>query len=520
MMGQIVHVFRKDIRRHWREVVLSIAILAAFAWIEPSQWVPQRSPEVILRMLLHQWLTPMVAIAWLLLIERVVHGESLVGDRQFWVTRPYQWQKLLIAKAVFMLVFINVPLFVAQVTLLWKASFAPARYVTGLLWMQCLWLIFLILPMTTLAAVTSGLGQTVLALLGILLSMIGLAAFSSVIPDIGLPAAQRIPGWFQPTILLGACVVVIWWQYARRRTLHSRFLAIAGGIVLLVTAVTPHQSLDAHAYTQTSSGQQLPVRLAFDPAKSAAAGGAQMEKDKVYVQIPLLVSGTERDSVVGVDGMMVEIRTPNGLRWNSGWFRSSLFLVPGQTHTEASFAVDKVFFEQTKSSSANIQISFALTLFQAKETHRIKLATGEFSTPGNAWCSVYPETPTLQCRSPLKTPFLLVTTLSDESTCPLQENEKRTTPETVFSALNWNPEVAPAEFGISPVQTFSLRFSQGWRTSDEVRARLCPGTPMVFGRPEQSQRTRRELVIEGIRLVDYQLKNLWAGDTAIGIAVH
>jgi hypothetical protein len=97
--------------------------------------------------------------------------------------------------------------------------------------------------------------------------------------------------------------------------------------------------------------------------------------------------------------------------------------------------------------------------------HRpVDISIQKFSTPGNAWCSVYPETPTLQCRSPLKTPFLLVTTLSDESTCPLQENEKRTTPETVFSALNWNPEVAPAEFGISPVQTFSLRFSQGWRT--------------------------------------------------------
>jgi len=172
-----------------------------------------------------------------------------------------------------------------------------------------------------------------------------------------------------------------------------------------------------------------------------------------------------------------------------------------------------------KSSSATIQISFALTFFQAKEMRRITLPTSQFTTPGNAWCSVYPETPTLQCRSPLKTPFLLVTTLSEESTCPLQENEKTATPGTVFSALNWNPD-APAEFGISPVQTFFLRFSQGWRTSEEVRARLCPGTPLVFSLPEQSQRTRSELIVEGIRLNNYQLKNLWEGDTGIGIAVH
>jgi len=30
----------------------------------------------------------------------VVHAESLVGDRQFWITRPYEWKKLLTAKAL------------------------------------------------------------------------------------------------------------------------------------------------------------------------------------------------------------------------------------------------------------------------------------------------------------------------------------------------------------------------------------------------------------------------------------
>jgi hypothetical protein len=58
-----------------------------------------------------------------------------------------------------------------------------------------------------------------------------------------------------------------------------------------------------------------------------------------------------------------------------------------------------------------------------------------------------------------------------------------------------------------------LRFSQGLRTNQELRARLCPGTPLAFGLPEESQRTPSELTIEGIRL-----KNFWSGDTAIGIA--
>jgi hypothetical protein len=522
-MGQILHVFRKDVRHHWPEVVLSTAILAFFAWTEPSQWAPQRSREFILPTLLHDWLPPMVAIGWLFLIVRVVHGEQLVGDRQFWVTRPYEWKKLLIAKALFIAAFINVPLFVFQAALLWKGGFTPARYLTGLVWMQLLWFVFLILPMTTLSTVTSGLGQTVLVLLGILLSIMGLSALSSVTPDIGMQIARRIPEWFQPTILLVAFVTVILWQYARRRTLQARLLlAGTAAVVVLTSAIAPHPTFNADAYRAPSAQQQQLAQLSFDPTKPTATSGTQIEKNKVYFQIPLLVSGIARDSVVINDGMLVEIEGPGGLPWNSGWFRSSLFLLPGQTHTEISFGVDKMFFEQVKSSTVKLSASFALTAFQAKETHRIVLTANEFRAPGNAWCSIYPEYPTLYCRSAVKAPFVLATTLAEETTCPLQENEKNAPPGAIFSALNWNLTNAPAEFGISPVRTFALYFSYGARPRDEFRVRLCPGTTLIFGLPEETERARGDLLIHGLRLSDYQVKNSWSGvrATGIGIAVH
>ena len=136
-----------------------------------------------------------------------------------------------------------------------------------------------------------------------------------------------------------------------------------------------------------------------------------------------------------------------------------VFLLPAQTHADASWAVDKVFFDQVKSRSAKIHISFALTAFQSQETRRVTLGGGEFTTPGNAWCSPYAEISGLQCRSALTRPFLLVTTLSEESTCPLQENEKAATPGAIFSALNWNWGAARAEFGISPVEHSRCLFS-------------------------------------------------------------
>ena len=61
--------------------------------LDPSRLVP-----VMLKFLVPQM--------WLVLISRVVHDEGLVGDRQFWITRPYPWQILLTAKLAFIFAFI------------------------------------------------------------------------------------------------------------------------------------------------------------------------------------------------------------------------------------------------------------------------------------------------------------------------------------------------------------------------------------------------------------------------------
>jgi hypothetical protein len=42
------------------------------------------------------------------------HGESLVDDPQFWITRPYEWKKLLTAKALSFVAFVNLPLLIGS----------------------------------------------------------------------------------------------------------------------------------------------------------------------------------------------------------------------------------------------------------------------------------------------------------------------------------------------------------------------------------------------------------------------
>jgi hypothetical protein len=520
-MDQIVHIFRKDVRRHWRDILLSLGILALFAWNEPSKWMPRPFRESLFRVMFSGWLAPMVAISWLFLILRVVHAESLVGDRQFWVTRPYEWKKLLTAKALFLVTFINVPLFGAQVFLLWKAGFVSSRFMTGLLWVQLMWILILIVPMTTLATVTSSFGQTVLVVLGIVLSLMGLAALSSEIPNPGISILRWIPEWLPPSILLGVFTVVLVWQYARRKTLQSRLLLIGGAAaILVIMEETPPRAFTAQAFQQPSAEQQLPVQLSFDPAKPSTAEGAPM-KDKVQFRIPLLVSGIAQNSAVSIDGIMVDIEAPGGLHWNSGWNRSFSELLPAQPTAETYFGVDKAFFEQVKSTLAKVHISFALTAFGPTGVRRVAATAAAFAVPGGALCAIYPgNRDLLQCRSPLKTQFLVVSTRSEETTCLIAGDEKTIPPGTVFYAWTWRRDSAPANLGLSPVELFDLRFSHWARMSADFTARLCPGTPLTFSLLAEEQRTRSELTIEGLRLADYQLMESSQHATAIGIAVR
>jgi len=97
LMRQVIHIFKKDIRHHWPEIALSLAIVAVFMAYQPRIWTDRPMQLRFFRGLIN-FLPVLMILSWVFLIVRLVQGESLVGDRQFWITRPYEWHKLLAAK--------------------------------------------------------------------------------------------------------------------------------------------------------------------------------------------------------------------------------------------------------------------------------------------------------------------------------------------------------------------------------------------------------------------------------------
>ena len=156
-MRQALHILRKDIRYLWIEIAAALGAMGLFVFTAVHSTVTWTAPlPRTVAAFLMQFLLP---FAWWILITRAVHAEPLIGDRQFWPTRPYSWRSLLASKGLLIVLFINLPVFLAQCTVLASHGFSPAAEFPGLLWSQVLLTGFAVLPIAALACVTASVVQ-------------------------------------------------------------------------------------------------------------------------------------------------------------------------------------------------------------------------------------------------------------------------------------------------------------------------------------------------------------------------
>jgi len=524
-MNQILHIFRKDARHHWPEIAGSVALLAVYAWTHSLRWQAHEGVSY-LRGFLSNLVEPLVPISWCFLVMRVVQGENLVGDRQFWVTRPYEWKKLLAAKKLFLVVFISAPLLIADVFLLKEAGFQLAPHIGGLLFMQLgMWLI-LMLPAAAAATVTSTIVQILLLALGTALSVMGFAWLMSVMPNAAVSSASELPGGIQGIVAVASCAVVVVWQYARRKTWIARGVLIGAAVVILLVGIAmPYRTLIEREYPELSGGQS-PVEIALGEApqhEHPVPPDALMGKEDVTVNFPLHVTGMAPGSVIVIDGMQFGITAPQGPPWNSGWQGANTVLWPDREHSEISIGVPAKVMDRVKSASAKVHITMALTVFQERNARTVVAAATDFSVPGIGICSASERQymNPLQCRAALKEPTFIASIDTASTTCAPGEDKLPAPPGIRIANENWSETSDPAEIGISPVASMSLYF-RNWADSSGKYGTpgACPGTPVRFTTPEGVQRLRIEKEFDDVRIGDYASWNVLAVDFSAGTNVH
>ena len=527
-MTQALHIFRKDVRHFWKEIILSWCLLALFAWQAVRQWDSHQAAYAGFGGLVLQtgpgFTSFLILLSWAALLVRLIHDESLVGARQFWVTRPYRWITLLIEKIVFVLFFVNIPLLTAQLAMLKCAGFSALPHLGGLLEMEAGWSAIFLVPVFLLAILTSTFVQVLLALFVVALYIVGNSALSAQIPNASMQHAEGALDLWAGIFVVSGLIAVVLLQYANRRTITSRVIVVAiAALVTLVEIVTPYDSLIAKEFPDLGSPQATPLRIVLDTRKPEKPSGESMaaprqskpEKD-VNIAIPVIGSATNDGDLVFLNGIRVSLDLSGGKRWQSNWQRVQVSIIVPDTPSRLWFTMPTEVFDLIKSTPLELKVEMALSIHRrGNEQWQVIAQEADFIAPKIGICSGL-EFPSEQvrCRAPIHgADPLLGTVNSAESTCPAPPERKSDQPIANVTGYFWNTYGMGHSEGalMDPVVEQTLYFHpvKEYERQDDGKhtIRICPGTPMRFVSLEFVRRGSTSTWLEGIRLLDYQLPN-------------
>lgn len=493
-MKQIVHIFTKDIRHLWPEILISLLFMIGFAYVYPSE-------------LRNEVLDPtlLVPVGWFLLIVRVVQEESLVGDRQFWITRPMSWGTLLAAKCLFIFFFVYLPLLAVQWILLMRAGLRPEQHLGGLFYNLLLLSGVCVLPITAIATITADITRAIsISVACIAVGFVGLPALEALHRHIngGAPLRLYAGDPLALPILVGLCSLTIVLQYATRRTKIARTILLviplllwAGGALfasdaLIDSVFTPSLKTSAMPITLTMQEGGLPLRV----------NGASRDNSDVEIEIPLHTSSVSDEDVWIPNGVRVRIDTAQGTLWTSSWESIYVkYLGAGAHDVVVNVAIDRHVFDSVQNMPITMHLYFAITQAQRAAESQILLPRDSFDVPGFGQCHQRPLSDGLICRSAFSEPPL---TRVRASVGPcVASGSGPSSQGRVADAWVGTLRAAPAEFGISPyveeVVTFPAQAAELGMVNAEP---VCPGTPVSFTRYAVLRQVQTELAVANLQL--------------------
>ncbi len=265
-MIQSLHIFRKDIRHLRPELALYAVLLITFALVTPQIWEGAAFFGTMLK-LFQTLLQIFIQFMMLVLIARVIQDESLVGDQQFWITRPYAWTSLLGAKVLFIVVCIILPFVIMKWSLLLHAGLNPLTSIPALLSSLASFAVMVWLPLIAIAALTSTLGRTLMSLAAGWLVVFGVVA--TLISEAGQRMASPFVSETFPVLFAGLLIGLLLYQFATRNTpraalalvaIAALFLVLVGGFVTQYFGGPVNALVRYHYPVSTNAAE----RLTFD----------------------------------------------------------------------------------------------------------------------------------------------------------------------------------------------------------------------------------------------------------------
>ena len=246
-MRQALHIFRKDVRRCWPQIAIVLGLTA----VVTAQL--GREPLSDAFTSLSTGLYPLMVLSWFYLIPVVVHAESSIGHRQFWLTRPYSWKSLLTAKLLLIVVCINLSALVSDVVILLAQGLSPHEGAANLFWRQMFLIYVFVLPSLALATVTRNLAQFAGIALGLIVGVTLTWEYCRV-HNRGWGTLNWVIAAIACAVVIAGTAVAVLCQYARSGLLKSSCVLAAtmtlwSGIVWANANVKPERGTNSATRT-------------------------------------------------------------------------------------------------------------------------------------------------------------------------------------------------------------------------------------------------------------------------------
>jgi hypothetical protein len=485
-MRIILHILVKDLRRQWIELGLFVLTCAAWVWetTHPGEWDWFRQRELV----------PVLLFGlWFFIVIRSVQGECLVGDREFWMTRPYRWPQLMAAKALFFVLCLNTPLFMAQLVLL-SAAKIPLSWalVPGLCFLGVLFAFFFTFPVAALASITQSLVQWGLTVAVGLVYALTLSWLPwNKLPD-ALEGGENFCGSLGMATIAPALAYILLWQYARRRVWPPR-LVFAGILLLvpLIALLSTAPFIRSITYPQTTSSPPLRLSIAESSDNPTRTYTRYYMGNDAQISIPVSTATADSDTLVKVDGLRVTLTAENGWRWQSLWQNRSVEFSRSSPNGTLTFNMPEDKANQMAKLHAKASAELAFSVYRLGAPHRVDTQADRFQLLGNTYCHWRnPEIPffsgeVLDCEAALHLPVIMEIEIeSGSSTCSRDPAWPPLPAGHYASNVQYGTDL-PADFDPDPAHRLNLNFGfwiPAIPSPDDpkisLRGQSCRGTPL------------------------------------------
>ena len=467
------HIFRKDVVLLWPLVVLSTIVQFG---LNGLMFVVDQAPESPGLLPAVRLFVLIVFLAIALTISQAVHEDAVPGTRQDWLTRPIRRRDMLLAKLLFVVAAIQLPMFLGDILEMIAQGFSLDNAATTALSRNLYVFVVLSLPALGFSAITRNTVQLVGVAIAYFVAIAAATFLLDAVERIGEPGTNPtawtgvawVPQSLGHIMLALGALIAVYLLYIGRRIALAQWLFPIFAVLSALATVLPWRW--AFAVEEAAAAPAHGVTLSIDPwaprytlaagesLDDYSFGAAQVDlhgrspgdiksenrtrrsEHDVTVLIPMRISGLPPGVLPWVDRASVIFRTQNGRIVFRGRGDDLKFGKP-QTRSLSVLAYEAIRFPQlvyeaTKNVPLSVGIDYSLTVLSPEPWVSIRALDARAGVSGFGQCTTDRDSDgdevELRCLKAGVAPSCIAATLEDPET-------GRRNPETLTCAPDYSP---------------------------------------------------------------------------------